>query len=586
MSRKLPFLYSLLVLMLGASCSAPQESAEVARRMTSIPADFVRVETEGSAGGVLRYALAGEPRTFNPLAAQDNRSHLIAYLTAGTLLELDASTQTITGAVAKEWELAEDGVTMSLKLRRELRFSDGVEVSVADVVFTFERIYDQDSENTKREAFLIEGEPIQVVPIDSHTLQLRFPRPHAAAEYLLTQFPVLPRHLFAEAEKNIEMYWGLATPPEQMAGLGPFVLDRHQPGQKTEFKRNPHYWKVDRSGVQLPYLEKFEIHYIEDRNNQVLRLQAGQLDYLLTPEDFLHLSKQGKPIEVGNAGPSSRLMIYWFNLRAVPSGKDASSVGLRRGWFGRLGFRQAVSTAISRNTISKNVFQGQARPAWGLVPSSIERWFAVDVQQYEYSLESARALLRRAGFSWRSEGAREILLDFQGHQVEFEILTRSDVLLGKIAAVIQNDLEALGMQVRIRQEEFGTVISRYRAGDYDSVLISLEIPSEPSDHGNVLLSSGQMHMWNPSQKQPASEWENRIDSLMLEQVRTLDAKKRKRLYSEIQQILAQQVPFVPLVNRDLLLAWNTSLKNLRASSLYPFALWNVWELYLDDGLAH
>ena len=175
-------------------------------------------------------------------------------------------------------------------------------------------------------------------------------------------------------------------------------------------------------------------------------------------------------------------------------------------------------------------------------------------------------------------------MDSQGRQVEFEILTRSDGLFGKIAAVIQNDLEAIGMQVGIRQEEFRTVISRYGAGDYDSVLISLEIPPEPSDHMNVLLSSGQMHMWNPNQKEPATEWERRVDELMLEQVRTLDSKKRERLYQEVQQILSQQVPFVPLVNRDLLMAWNTSLKNVRASSLFPFALWNVWELYLDDGL--
>ena len=557
--------------------------------MTLIPADFVRVETQGRAGGALRYALAGEPRTFNPLAAQDNRSKLVAYLTSGTLLEFDASTQTVIGAVAKEWVLAEDGVTMTLKLRRDLRFSDGAELSTDDIVFTFERIYDRDSENAVREAFLIEGEPIQVVPIDSHTLQLGFPRPHAAAEYLLTQFPVLPKHLFAEAEKNIERYWGLETPPVQMAGLGPFFLDQHQAGQKTVSKRNPHYWKVDRSGVQLPYLEELELHYIEDRNNQVLRLQAGQLDlidYLLAPEDFLHLSRQGKPIEVANAGPSSRLMIYWFNLSPVPKGKDTGAVGLKRGWFGRLEFRQAVSTAISRQTISQNVFQGQARSAWGLVPSSIKRWFAVDVQKYEYNRESAHALLRKAGFSWRRQGTGEILLDSQGRQVEFEILTRSDGLMGKIAAVIQSDLEALGMQVGIRQEEFRTVISRIGAGDYDSVLISLEIPPEPSDHMNVLLSSGQMHMWNPNQKQPATQWERRVDELMLEQVRTLDQKKRERLYKEVQRILSQQVPFVPLVNRDLLMAWNTSLKNVRASSLFPFALWNVWELYLDDGLAH
>ncbi len=559
----------------------------MARRMTSIPVDFVRVETQGRVGGTLRYALAGEPRTFNPLGARDNRSELVAYLTAGRLLEFDALTQTFTGAIAREWEFAEDGITMTLKLRRDLRFSDGAELSADDVVFTFERIYDEDSENSKKEAFLIEGEPIQVVPIDSHTLRLRFPRPHAAAEYLLTQFSVLPKHLFTEAEKNIEMYWGLETPPEQMAGLGPFFLQRHQAGQKTVFKRNPHYWKVDQNGVQLPYLEELELQYVEDLNNQVLRLQAGQLDlidYLLTPGDFLHLSRQGKPIKVANVGPSGRLMIYWFNLTPVPTGKDTGSVRLRRSWFGELEFRQAVSTAISRKTISQNVFQGQARPAWGLVPSSVKRWFAVDVQKYEYNLESARLLLRKAGFSWRRQRSREILLDSQGRQVEFEILTRSEGLEGKIAAVIQNDLEALGMQVGIRQEEFRTVISRIGAGDYDSVLFSLGIPPEPADHMNVLLSSGKMHMWHPDQKQSATEWERRVDELMLEQVRTLDPEKRERLYEEVQQILSQQVPFVPLVNQDLLMAWNTSLKNVRASSLFPFALWNAWELYLEDGL--
>ena len=216
----------------------------------------------------------------------------------------------------------------------------------------------------------------------------------------------------------------------------------------------------------------------------------------------------------------------------------------------------------------------------------MKRWFAEDIQKYEHSQQGARALLRKAGFSWRRQGAGEILVDSEGRRVEFEILTRSDGLMGKIAAVVQNDLEALGMQVGIRQEEFRTVISRIRAGDYDSVLFGLGIPPEPADHMNVLLSSGQMHMWHPAQERPATEWERRVDELMLEQVRTLDPKKRERLYEEVQRILSQQVPFVPLVNQDLLLAWNISLKNVRASSLFPFALWNVWELNFDDTLAH
>ena len=80
MRHKLSIALGLPVLLFLASCSTPQRPAEVARRMTSIPDDFARVQTQGRAGGAFRYVLAGELRTCNPLAAQDNRSKLVASL--------------------------------------------------------------------------------------------------------------------------------------------------------------------------------------------------------------------------------------------------------------------------------------------------------------------------------------------------------------------------------------------------------------------------------------------------------------------------------------------------------------------------
>ena len=583
----------VFVIPVGLSLTLSGCVAEVDRspfRPESFPIsdDALRIETRGKLGGTFHYPLAGEPATSNPLAVQETRSRLATFLTTGTLLEFDPIEQRVSGGIAKEWKLSDDGLTMTLSLRRGVNFSDGKPLSVEDVLFTFQEIYQENSRNTLKDVLLVDGQPLRVSSIHSHHLEIQFPEPYAAAEYILTTIPVFPRHRFQEVGKKIEEYWTLETPPDQMAGLGPFVLSSHEPGQKSVFRYNPHYWKIDQKGTRLPYLDEVVLHYIADRNNQLLRFQACELDLLdqlLRPEDFLNLERRGDDqIVLDNAGPSSNLLIYWFNLNTGEDPATGKSYLSPQGrdWFTQMEFRQAVSTAISRDTIVKNVYLGQARLAWTLIPSSIRTWHADDVPQYEYNPARARELLRGAGFSWKTEGLNEILMDWKDRPVQFEILTRSDDVLQKIAAVIQQDLENIGMQVRIKQEEFRTVISRIMGShDYDSALMSLDFPIDPVDHMNVLLSSAPMHMWYPNQPHPATEWEKRTDELMLQQRASLNTRERQKLYRDVQHILAQQVPIIPLVNKDILIANKSRLKNVRPANFFPFGLCNIWELYLE-----
>jgi peptide/nickel transport system substrate-binding protein len=426
---------------------------------------------------------------------------------------------------------------------------------------------------------------MEVTHKDDRVIEIHFPRPFAAAEYILSTVPVLPRHLMNDPSKKIEDFWNLETSPAEMAGLGPFVIAEHLSGEKTSLKRNPHYWKVDSENRRLPYMEGLEISYVEDRNSKLLRFQSDELDlldYQLRPEDFLQLEEAGGTAQLVNAGPSSHLTFFWFNLNTGKNSEGRPFVEpVKLAWFSNLEFRRAIDSAISRDAIVENVFLGQANPTRTLVPGSIPFWHLESSGKTGSDMKTARDHLKGSGFSWLEEGGREQLVDPLGNPVEFTILTRSDDVWGRIAALLQYDLEALGVRVRIQQEELRSLGSRLmRSRDYDAALMAFEIPFEPAEHAAILLSGGPMHCWNPFQSSPQTAWEKRIDELMNQQTTSLDLETRRLLYLEVQQIMMDEIPILPLVNRNVLVAAQARVRNLRPANLFPNALWNVWELWL------
>jgi len=568
--------YLLLAFLLFTGACAEQQVATPDHRVNHpLPSDVARVPTSGSRSDELRYPLAGEPRTFNYLAASDSRSKLVSYLTTGTLLEFDASSQEVRNGLCKRFELSEDGLSAYLELREGIRFSDGQPCTTKDVIFTFNSIYAEESSNTLKDVLLIEGEPVKVREVGDYSIELSFPAPFAAAAYVLTTVPVLPKHQFQESGRRVEEYWTLDTPPEKMAGLGPFMIQSHDPGRRTILQYNPHYWKVDSQGTRLPYLDRIILEYTQDRSAQLLRFKAGELDLLdqlLRPEDMRYL-RQEESIECEDFGASSSLALLWFNLNEEVGQPEKT-------WFSDPIFRKAISAAVGRETIVQNVYLGLATESYSFIPVSNKKWYVSDLTTEKGGQVAARQMLRKAGFSWVRREQHELLLDREGNHVNFRLVTRSDDVMGKILAVLHQDLEALGITVYVQQEEFRAVIARVMGNkDYDAALMNLDFPVEPTDISNVLLSSGAMHFWNPAQKQPATGWEARIDELIWQQGRTMNEKKRVELFTEVQKILLEQRPFIPLVNRNVLIAWQKNLRNLRPANVFPYALWNGWELY-------
>jgi peptide/nickel transport system substrate-binding protein len=104
--------------------------------------------------------------------------------------------------------------------------------------------------------------------------------------------------------------------------------------------------------------------------------------------------------------------------------------------------------------------------------------------------------------------------------------------------------------------------------------------ADPNPAMNVWLSSGATHVWNMHEKQPATAWEAEIDRLMNQQMITIDAKRRKRLYDQVQQLIAENLPFIFLATSDVLVGAKNEIGNFHPATLDPYVLWNVEELYI------
>jgi peptide/nickel transport system substrate-binding protein len=539
----------------------------------------------GRPGGRLVLALKSEPKTLNPVLAQDAPSRDVIRCLTADLIHINRASQKTEPAIAKSWTVSRDGLQYTLHLRHGLHFSDGQPVDADDVVFSFHVYLDEKIDSPQRDLLVVGGKPITVQKVDSYTVRFEMAQPYAAAERLFDGIAILPRHLLEGAYRSggFSAAWNLSTPPSQFAGLGPFRLKEYVPGQHIVLERNPYYWKQDRSGNRLPYLNEIVFLFVSSEDAQVIRFQAGDADILsrFGAEDYQVLEKQetAKHYHLDDLGAGLEYNFLFFNLNDLAA-KNLPEVARKQAWFEDVGFRQAVSEAIDRDSIVRLVYDGRATPLWTQVTPGNRLWIDPNIPHAPRSLSHSRELLKSVGFSWKSDGS---LVDARGSAVEFSILSSSsNAQRMKIATLIQDDLTQLGMNVHVVSLDFHSMVDRLLTTyDYEAAVMGLVSgDADPTSEMNVWMSNGDTHLWHPNQSKPATPWEAEMDRLMQQQLVTLDYAKRKKLYDRVQEIVVQELPVICLVSPNILVGASDRVGNFQPAILDPYTLWNIDELYI------
>jgi peptide/nickel transport system substrate-binding protein len=560
-----------------------------ARAGTESPTTEERMVAEtssGRTGGRLVLAMRSEPKTLNPVLAQDAPSRDVIRCLTADLIHINRGSQKTEPALAKSWTASRDGRQYTLRLRRGLRFSDGQPLDADDVVFSFQVYLDEKIDSPERDLLVVGGKPISVEKVDQYTVRFEMAQPDAAAERLFDGIAILPRHLLEGVYRSggFANAWNVSMKPAEFAGLGPFRLKEYVPGQRIVLERNPYYWKEDHSGQRLPYLDQVVFLFVASEDAQVIRFQAGDADVLtrFSAENFAVLEKQqgARHYHLDDLGAGLEYNFLFFNLNSVDA-KALPEIARKQEWFEDKRFRQAVSGAIDRDSIVRLVYNGRATPLWTQVTPGNHLWIDPDIPHPAVSAAHARELLQSAGFSWKGDGS---LVDSRGHPVEFSILTSSsNAQRVKIATLIQDDLSKLGMKVQITSLEFHSMVDRLlRSHDYEAAVMGLVSgDADPTSEMNVWMSSGDTHLWHPNQTRPATSWEAEMDRLMQQQLVELDHSKRKHLYDRVQEIVADQLPVICLVSPNILVGASDRVGNFHAAILDPYTLWNIDQLYIQ-----
>ncbi|MBZ5585268.1 MAG: ABC transporter substrate-binding protein [Acidobacteriia bacterium] len=512
-------------------------------------------------GGELRLSIRSEPRSLHPALVDSDSAETLRYLTGGVLVRVNRLTQELQPELAASWKLENGGRTIVFRLRPGLSFSDGTPFTADDVAYTMQALMDPNLHSPTGDAFRSGAGAVRTVVRDRYTAAVEFPERVAGVARLFDQVAILSR----------------GSPLKERATLGPFRLSEHKPGLYLLLARNPNYWKAE-NGRRLPYLDAVRLEIQQNREIELLRFRRGELHVMtgMDPDSFESVAAERKAW-FRDAGPTLEGEFLWFNMR--PS---APLPEYRKQWFRSRNFRLAVSHAIRRDDLCRVVWRGHALPGIGPFSSANRFWFNQKLKPHAFDLRAARQLLADAGF--RED--RGTLRDGAGHRVEFSVVTNSgNRARERAAAMLQQDLAALGMRLNIVTLDFPALIQRIsQTFQYEACLLGLiNVDLDPNNEMNVWLSSSDNHPWNPAQKSPETPWEAEIDQLMRAQASGVDEGRRKALFDRVQEIVWNEAPLLYLVNTDALVAASPALRNLEPSVLRPQLLWNVERLYFTGG---
>ncbi|HKF29875.1 MAG TPA: ABC transporter substrate-binding protein [Candidatus Binataceae bacterium] len=544
--------------------------------MVAIAACHVnRIQGDHAQEQNLYQAEPGDPRTFNPILITDATSGE----TIGDLFEGLVRTNPLTtlpeGELAENWEISKDEKTVTFHLRRGVKWFDGQPLTARDFLFSMKVVYDPKIATSIRSVLLVDGQPIASSAPDDHTIVLKLPRPFAPLLSSAGGVPIIPEHVLAAAYAagKFNQTWGINTAPDQLVGTGAFRMTRYVPSQVVQYVRNPDFWMKDEQGGELPRLRAQTRMIVQDLNAAYLRFLSGQTDLFLRPrpEEVIDLRDQQQKlgITVREIGIDTGSLFFCFNRNPHHFVKNGIA-SPKLAWFTDLNFLRAMAHAVDKDGIVNLCFHGFATPAVADISPANKIFHNPDLKDYDYDLSEAARLLEAGGYHLVSPGVR---VDSKGNRLEFNLVTNTGTPeRDQMCAIFKQDLGNLGIKVNYRPIDFITLVEKLDSNfDWDCVLMGFTGGIEPNDGANFYRSSGNLHLWNPNQPKPATEWEGRIDLLLDQGAAEMDTAKRAPYYWEIQKILHDQLAIIQTVRQIRYHAWVNTLEN------YQPTVWGTYK---------
>jgi len=480
------------------------------------------------APSTLVIAQAGDPGALNPAVTTSGSTHAVTDQIFNGLVGLDEQLRPIP-ELAERWAVEDGGRTYRFRLRPNVMWHDGMPFTSEDVKFTFEQALVKYHSRTRA---ALEGLLEGVDTPDPLTAVVRLRRPYGALLQRMdvVEASIIPAHQY----RGHDLLSG--APTRRPVGTGPFRFVSYAPGDRIVLEKNMAYFRR-----ALPHLDRLVFRILPNPVTAIAALERGEVDFVASVP-----------------GPDAVRLRQSSAIAVVPStGSGGGSVcqdvlipNVTRPPFYDVRVRRAVAHALDRQFIAERVYFGQGVPATGAISHLLTWAYTPDVRQYRHDTGEAQRLLDAAGLRPLPNGER-VTLTFT-HATQHQ----------RLAQVLREQLKAVGIQLVLRTLDFNAQVDQvFVKKSFDLGMASFCNGADPDIGVRRVYVSSNI---GPYPFSNGAGYRNpRIDQLFEEGSRLTDREARRRIYIEIQQVLAEDVPYFWLIDSENLRAYRTEFTGFR-----------------------
>lgn len=477
-------------------------------------------------GGDLIFARPEDNTTMDPIAAVETETIYVLKHIMETLFVTSEDGKSVEPWLATGYEVSDDGLTWTISLREGVMFHDGQEMVADDVVFSIDRGRSEDSGF----GFLLAAIDT-VEAVDDYTVAITtlYPWDPLLADLALWSASIVPADFRGLEE---EAFF------EDPIGTGPFMLDAWERGTELRVVRFDDYWQEGK-----PYLDSVTWRQVPDTNTRVLQLQGGQIhitsDVPFNTVETLE-SADGTSAR-GFAGTTNFYLM--FNTTIEP--------------FNDVRVRRAIAQALDKEAMAEAVLFGQGRSACSIIQETVT-FYDPETPCLKFDLEAAQDELAQSSVP-------------DGFDTTY--LVPDEPTATAIAEIIQQQLQALNINVEIEKIDPGQFYETLSNFDYELAYagFSMDIP-DPDEVVSFMLDyeNGGGDSYSTGYNNPA------MNELVRAAQREFDDDARQEIYSQIQELHAEEVPHFPLVFVTTPFGWRDNVQDFFVNPVGDRHLENVW----------
>lgn len=522
MRRTLASLLLLAALLAGCRRETPAPPPPAPKKAAT------PVQTGPVDGGRVTIRLESDPETLNAvLQTTEDERQVLSFL-HDPLIDFDKNAKPIP-ATAARWEVLDGGKTYVLHLDPRATFSDGHPVRASDVVFTLDKIVNDQS--PQYSGWFASLDLAQTKAVDERTVRVVF-KDARVAQLLAFNIAVLPQHVYGKGD------FGKIR---QVVGNGPYVVISREVGRTIVLRRNAKYWRTK------PHIEHVTFRLIADDTTAWNALKRGDVDVARVNNSTWHRGKDDPQIQAKLDFHN----IYFLSYNAILWNlSDAKLNDVR--------VRRALAMSFDRNAVIQQLYFGEARPVSG--PFTPDQWANnPNVQPVEFNLQGAAALLSSVG--WRDTNSDGVL-DRNGEKFELRLLipAGNQPTIDQ-SQILQDALAQIGVKLEVTPIDGAALIEQVVNRNFQAAFLAWV--NEPDPDPFSLFHSSQL----PPEGFNVVGYKNPEADQLIEAARVqTDPLRRTELYHQLHELLARDQPYLWTLQVAMKWAVNKRVQNVQAST--------------------